>query len=62
MPLSQLLRLRKAAIDGNAKLLLASIPDSVWAVFLTTGLDKVFEFARDVATALASLQIDRKQR
>lgn len=60
--LSQLLRLRKAATDGDARLILASIPDSVWAVFLTTGLDKVFDFAQDVATALATLQMNRPKR
>ncbi len=55
--LSQLLRLRKMAIDRDSRLRLVSIPDSIWAVFLTTGLDKVFYFEADVATALAALQI-----
>jgi anti-anti-sigma factor len=55
--LSQLLRLRKLAIDRDSKLRLAAPRNSVWAVFLTTGLDKVFEFAPDVGTALAGLQL-----
>lgn len=57
--LSQLLRLRKAMIDNNQKIVIAGMPDSVWAVFLTTGLDKVFEFQDDVSTALAGLQMER---
>ncbi len=56
--LSQLLRLRKQAADGDAQLKLAAIPDPVWVVFMTTGLDKVFHFAPDVPTALAGLQLD----
>ena len=57
--LSQLLRLRKLAIDCDGRLKLAGISDSIWAVFLTTGLDKVFDFAEDVSTGLAGLQIDQ---
>ena len=57
--LSQLLRIRKAAIDGDARLRLAALPDAIWVVFLTTGLDKVFEFAADVPSALAGLQIEK---
>ena len=56
--LSQLLRLRKDVIDREARLRLAGPPDHVWAVFLATGLDKVFDFATDTSTALAELQID----
>ena len=56
--LSQLLRLRKVVSDSGTRLKLATIPDTVWVVFMTTGLDKVFEFAEDLPTALASLQID----
>ena len=57
--LSQLLRLRKIAIDRDARLKIAGIRDSVWVVFMTTGLEKVFQFAEDVPTALAGLQMDR---
>jgi hypothetical protein len=32
----------------------------VWSAFLVTGLDKVFEFADSVPTALAALQISRQ--
>jgi anti-anti-sigma factor len=57
--LSQILRLRKQTIDRDTRLIIAGLPDSVWAVFMTTGLDKIFDFAPDVMTALATLQIDR---
>jgi len=30
----------------------------VWSVFMVTGLDKLFDFTDDVATSLASLQIE----
>jgi len=56
--LSALLRLRKALIDQDARLRLAAPPDSVWAVFMTTGLEKVFEFSEDVMIALTSLQLN----
>lgn len=55
--LSALLRLRKSAIDREVQLRLTAPPDSVWAVFLTTGLDKVFQFSHDTSTALTELQI-----
>jgi anti-anti-sigma factor len=60
--LSQMLRLRKLAIDREARIRIAGVPDGLWAVFLTTGLDKVFEFARDVPNALAELQMVQQGR
>ncbi len=57
--LSQLLRLRKRMADREAKLRLAGPSDLIWALFLATGLDKVFEFNEDTSTALADLQIDK---
>lgn len=56
--LSALLQVRKQMIQGEAKLMLAGPGDAVWAVLLSTGLDKIFSFTPDVATALASLNID----
>lgn len=55
--LAAMLRLRKQSIERDVKLRLAAPRDPVWAVFLTTGLDKVFDFRQDVATALADLQM-----
>ena len=59
--LSQLLRLRKLATDRETRLCLAGLNDTIWAVFMTTGLDKVFTFAPDVMTALASMQMQNDQ-
>lgn len=55
--LSQLLKLRKTASDHDVKLRMTSPSNAVWSVFLMTGLDKVFSFTQDTATALAELQI-----
>lgn len=55
--LSQLLKLRKAATDHKVELRLTSPSNAVWSVFLMTGLDKVFAFTQDTATALAELQM-----
>jgi anti-anti-sigma factor len=57
--LSGLIQLRKTLIERSARLRLAAPPDSIWALFLATGLDKVFEFATDTSMALADLQIKR---
>ena len=56
--LAQLLRIRKIMIDRDVKLRLAAPTDAIWAIFLTTALDKVFDFSGDVTTALASVQLD----
>ena len=56
--LSQLLALRKVSVRRGARVKIAGVVDAVWVVFLTTGLDKVFDFTPDVPSALAALQID----
>ncbi len=56
--IAQLLRLRKLLIENDRKLRLCSVGDSVWSIMLLTGLDKVFAFAPDKATAIAGLQIE----
>ncbi|MEM7577013.1 MAG: STAS domain-containing protein [Planctomycetota bacterium] len=55
--LAKLLRLRKALSDESASLILVSPTDRVWSVFITAGLDQVFRFREDAATALAELQL-----
>lgn len=55
--LARLLRLRKRLAEESASLVLAAPSDQVWLVFLTTGLDAVFRFREDTATALAELQL-----
>jgi anti-anti-sigma factor len=56
--IAQLLRLRKRLAGGGGKLRICSVGDQVWGVILVTGLDKLFEFHDDLATAIASLQLD----
>ncbi|MDY7010796.1 MAG: STAS domain-containing protein [Planctomycetota bacterium] len=58
--LSALLRLRKRVLAGKNRIILCGIDTRVRTVFSITGLDKVFEFADDTATALASIQIAAK--
>jgi len=55
--IAKLLKLRKKLIANKQRLVLAGIDTTVWGLFLVTGLDKVFEFAENVATALAAVQI-----
>lgn len=54
---AKLLRLRKVMIANQRRMVFSSVNTQVWGVFLVTGLDKVFEFHDDVATALATLQL-----
>jgi stage II sporulation protein AA (anti-sigma F factor antagonist) len=56
--IAKLLKLRKRIVTNKRRLVLCGINTNVWGLFLVTGLDKVFEFADNVATALTSLQLD----
>jgi anti-anti-sigma factor len=57
--IAKLLKLRKIlCVNHRRKLKLCGINTHVWGVFLTTGLDKIFDFADDVASGLASLQMN----
>ena len=55
--IARLLRLRKQTMNNSRHLILCGVNDQVWGVFLVTGLDKIFEFTNDVATALATMQL-----
>ena len=55
--IAKLLKLRKVIITNRRRLVLCGIDTNVWGLFLVTGLDKVFEFADNVATALTSVQL-----
>jgi len=55
--LAKLLKLRKKTVTNKRRLILCAINTNVWGLFLVTGLDKVFEFADNVATALTSVQL-----
>ena len=57
--IAKLLKLRKfVTINHHRKLKLCAISTHVWGVFLVTGLDKIFEVHDDVASGLASLQLE----
>lgn len=56
--IARLLKLRKKLVSKKRRLILCGIKTSVWGLFLVTGLDKVFEFADNVANGLASVQIE----
>lgn len=55
---SRLLRLRKLAMSKGCRVILCDVSTQVWGVLLVLGLDKIFEFTNDMATALATLQLD----
>jgi anti-anti-sigma factor len=56
--IAKLLKLRKAVqVTNQRKLKLCGVNTQVWGVFLVTGLDRIFEFADDVPSGLASLQM-----
>ena len=58
--LAKLLRLRKlVTINNQRQLILCSVNTHVWGLFLTTGLNKTFEFADEVSVGLAGLEIGR---
>lgn len=58
--IAKLLKFRKAVISNKGSVILCGMNTDVWGIFLVTGLDKVFDFETDVATALASVQLDAK--
>ena len=56
--IAQLLKLSKRLTADQRSLRLCMLSDEVWSVMMVTGLDKVFRFAPDTMTALASIQIE----
>jgi len=57
--IAKLLKLRKIIVGNNRRRLkLCAINTHVWGVFLVTGLDKIFDVYDDVASGLASLQLN----
>jgi anti-anti-sigma factor len=55
--IAKLLKLRKQLVNNKRRLMLCGIDTNVWGLFLVTGLDKVFEFADNVAIGLTALQL-----
>jgi len=61
--IAKLLKLRKQVmITNDRQLKLCGISTHVWGVFLVTGLDKIFDFTDDTATALAALQLKNHKK
>jgi anti-anti-sigma regulatory factor len=58
--IAKLLRVRAAVIANERCLFLTGISTQVGGVLLATALNKVFDLADDVASALTSLQVNRK--
>ena len=56
--IAKLLKLRKKLHARKRRLVLCGIDTNVWGLFLVTGLDKVFDFADNVAMGLASVQLE----
>jgi len=56
--IAQLLRMRKVLEERGHRLVLCSVTDEVMSVLLVSGLNKLFAFAPDTLTAIASVQIE----
>lgn len=56
--MAQLLRLRKRLTNVGKSVRICGVRDTVWSVLMLAGLDKLFRCTPDVATSLASLQIE----
>lgn len=56
--IAKLLKLRKKLHARKRRLVLCGIDTNVWGLFLVTGLDKVFDFADNLAMGLASVQLE----
>ncbi|MGD2108589.1 MAG: STAS domain-containing protein [Phycisphaerae bacterium] len=55
--IAKLLKVRKLLLTSKRRLVLCGIETNVWGLFLVTGLDKVFEFADNIANGLAGVQL-----
>jgi len=56
--IAKLLKLRKKLHARKRRVVLCGIDTNVWGLFLVTGLDKVFDFADNVAMGLAGVQLE----
>jgi anti-anti-sigma factor len=55
--IAALLRIRKRVLQLKKRLFVCAVSDKVWTIFMTAGLDDVFETSTEVSTALASVQL-----
>ncbi|MDX2114447.1 MAG: STAS domain-containing protein [Planctomycetota bacterium] len=60
--IAQILRIRRRLLEAGKSMRLCSVADGVWSIMLLTGLDKVFEFVPDKATAIAALQLEQAKK
>jgi anti-anti-sigma factor len=56
--IAQLLKARKVLDAKQRQLVLCSMNDDVFSVMVVSGLEKLFRFAPDTLTAIASVQIE----
>ena len=59
--IASLLKLRKLVAASSKRMRVCGVNTQVWGIFLVTGLDKIFDFTNDIATALAGLQLGEGQ-
>ncbi len=55
--IASMLRIRKRVLQNKRRLFICAVNDRVWSIFMTAGLDDVFETSAEVSTALASVQL-----
>ncbi len=55
--IAAMLRVRKRVLQQKRRLFICAVNDRVWSIFMTAGLDDVFETSAEVSTALASVQL-----
>ena len=55
--IAAMLRVRKRVLQQKRRLFICAVNDRVWSIFMTAGLDDVFETSVEVSTALASVQL-----
>ena len=55
--IAAMLRVRKRVPQQKRRLFICAVNDRVWSIFMTAGLDDVFETSAEVSTALASVQL-----
>lgn len=59
--IAQLLRIRNLLDSRGLRLVMCSVTDEVMSVLVVSGLNKVFHFAPDTLTGIASVQIEDSQ-
>ena len=52
-----MLRVRKKMISLGRRLMICDASSQVCGIFNVTGLEKMFEFTNDIATALTAIQL-----